>query len=145
MKKGFTLIELLVVIAIIGVLAAIVMVSMSGATDKAKDARIKGDITQMRAIAEMIQDDDSSYASTCTSGTIAIAGSGYDSQTGAILTDIGTQGGSVYACSAGATAYCIEVELASGSFFCLDSTGLATTTASVNETCTTTGPTYVCS
>jgi prepilin-type N-terminal cleavage/methylation domain-containing protein len=37
--KAFTLIELLVVITIIGVLASIVMVSMSGGTDKAKNAR----------------------------------------------------------------------------------------------------------
>jgi len=137
MKKGFTLIELLVVIAIIGVLAAIVMVSMSGATDKAKDARIKGDISQLRSIAGMIYDDDSSYADLCTAGAINTSGSGYDTQTGAINTDITDQDGSVYNCLAGASTYCVEAVLASGDYFCIDNTGLATTTAAENN-CTST-------
>ncbi|MDE0243253.1 MAG: prepilin-type N-terminal cleavage/methylation domain-containing protein [Candidatus Kaiserbacteria bacterium] len=50
MKKGFTLIELLIVIAIIGALAAIVVVSLSGSTNKASNAVLQSNFGQAERI-----------------------------------------------------------------------------------------------
>ena len=55
-RQGFTLVELLVVVAIIGILAAIVMVSLNSAKNKAKAASFKA--TSSSAQAAAIQCDD---------------------------------------------------------------------------------------
>ncbi len=59
--KAFTLIELLVVIAIIGLLSSIVMVSLKGARDKAKNAKRLSDIKEYATVFELAYDQNGEY------------------------------------------------------------------------------------
>ncbi|HVY72506.1 MAG TPA: prepilin-type N-terminal cleavage/methylation domain-containing protein [Candidatus Paceibacterota bacterium] len=61
MKRGFTLIELLVVIAIIGVLASIVLVSLSSARTKALDAARISDVKSLKTAMELYNNDNGGY------------------------------------------------------------------------------------
>jgi len=140
MKKGFTLIELLVVIAIIAILASIVMVAMSGARDKARDARIKGDLAQVRSLTEMLYDtDDYSYDDLCADeNNLLSSGKGdLGAQFKSLQDDMVTQGATT-TCYDSATAYCVSMDLQTtgAGYYCIDSTGLATTTAANNCTST---------
>jgi general secretion pathway protein G len=64
-EKGFTLIELLIVIVILGVLAAIVVFSVSGITDRGKTSACKADVATVTSAVEAY------YAATPAAGTPA--------------------------------------------------------------------------
>ena len=126
--KGFTLVELLVVIAIIGILAAIVLVSLTGATDRAKDARITADLSQVRSKAVLFYADKTSYASTCAGDTLDDS----DTELKTIENDIMAQLGSTATttdtkCYSTGAAYCAAARLITTGkgWFCVDSTGVA--------------------
>lgn len=56
-KKSFTLIELLVVIAIIGILAGIILTSVNSAREKAKIAKARSTVRQIRTAIAFLEDD----------------------------------------------------------------------------------------
>ncbi len=75
--RGFTLIELLVVIAIIGVMAALVIVNLSTANKKSRDARRKADLSEVRTAMELYYDSYLSYPLAPATATNIAALSSY--------------------------------------------------------------------
>jgi prepilin-type N-terminal cleavage/methylation domain-containing protein len=133
-KKGFTLIELLVVIAIIGILAAIVLISVRRALNTAKDGRITAELDQVRTRAEMFAiENNQQYTGLCTNADIV-----------ALQNDICAQKGQAagcgsphFVCNVSANAYCVYSQLNSGKYWCVDST-MVSKQYDAAPTCTTT-------
>ena len=124
-RKGFTLIELLVVIAIIGILSGTVIVSMSGAQNSAKDARIKAGMDQLRSAAEIFRLLNNTYVGFTATGDGLLIKNDIQSQTSASLA-LGVPT---------TTAYCMSILLNSGAILCMDSTGKIGSAACVAAAC----------
>lgn len=60
-RRGFTLIELLIVIVVIAILALVVIPRVMGASRKAKEATLKGNLHQLRNAIEQFQADVGGY------------------------------------------------------------------------------------
>ncbi len=141
-NKGFTLIELLVVIAIIGILASVVLASLSSARDKGRDAAVKSQIAAMKAQGELFYSTNEIYTGVC-GATQANNGFG-GGQTVGLLPAASSSSGvtnTVQTSSLGAAApagsaanttchdypeyWVAEAPLVSGKFYCADSTGVS--------------------
>ena len=144
------MIELLVVIAIIGILSGLIIVSMSGAQNAAKDARIKAAMDQMRSTAEIYKLNNGYYNNSgaalnlaaCTATASSFIATGSDMIT--LCNDIQNQNSNtlLIAATNGSTTtkYCIQKTLADNSAkWCIDYTGAV---GSTNVSCDTTN--YTC-
>lgn len=141
-KAGFTILELLIVIAIIGILSAIVLISLNDARNKGADAGVKSNLSSARSQAEVFYntntDNPNSYVGVCTNGQVGgadgiglmvltaakSAGLGsYDS----VIDGVGVAGDLTKAtCSASADAWAAEAPLkGAGGMWCADSTGVS--------------------
>ncbi len=111
--RGFTLIELLVVIAIIGILSSVVLASLNTARTKSKDASAIASMSSLRTEAEMVA-DGGSYEGVLS-----------EASTERLITAAETQTGNTATLDDGDDGFLAEIELSTGEFYCVDSSGFA--------------------
>lgn len=143
-NKGFTLIELLVVIAIIGILASVVLLSLSSAKEKAADASVKSNLNSARNSAALYylaqgaysyNSTGSYYSGNCLTGnTVFRMTSNSGTEERAIADrvadaiEVANQSGTAKQCrvSADRQTYMITIQLKSnGNYWCVDSSGFS--------------------
>jgi prepilin-type N-terminal cleavage/methylation domain-containing protein len=133
-SRGFTLIELLVVIAIIGILSAVVLASLSTARQKGNDAAIQSDLSTIQTEAEIYYGGTGGNAYGTGGSDCAAAVFSDAVILKAIAGAKGANGGTALTCINTTTAYAISSLLATGGYWCVDSTGAVGKKSAANTT-----------
>ena len=134
-KKGFTIIELLVVIAIIAVLAAVVLVNVTGYINKGKDAAAKGNLATLLINGALYYDD-----STLGSGNY-LAGStgGFNNSISwkKVSNALSNAGYTTITSTQNSSNWCASVVLKTNNLnsYCVDSSGNKKEAATASATC----------
>ncbi len=125
-RRGFTLVELLVTIAIIGILSTVAMSSLGTAREKAFDAKVKAQLSNIRSAAETYYSTNFNYGmttSSCTAGMFADTITGMSKLTVSANYPVGEN---TIVCNAISTppSYAVSDNfLASSTYWCVDSSG----------------------
>lgn len=118
-SKGFTIIELLVVIAIIAVLAAIVLVNVTGYINQGKNSAIKANLATVTTNGAVFYDANSNYTGYCASANFTAPSAAITAAGGTAVCDANAANTAWCACS---TLKTTSADPA-GSTFCVDHTG----------------------
>lgn len=129
MKKnsGFSLVELLISIAIIGILAAIVLSSISNSRTRAYDSEVKQQLTNFRTAAEIYLTNKNNYGPTVSNCTdITSIFKDLDPVNGRpglyIATDSLPKNAQVF-CGSNGSTYAVKVTLSGNQYWCVDNKG----------------------
>jgi len=118
-SKGFTMIELLVAIAIVGILAAVILVSLNDARHGAEDAQVQGQMDSLSKQSLISFIPINGFDAVC--GTNGVT---QDPVIARLIADIEVESGGSVICNSVALEFAVSAPLENGDFWCVDGDGV---------------------